>query len=520
MFWRYFHTLIHLKTIQIVFQLYYKLRNTLRKKRAFKYKYTFYKKGNALSFSEDSPKAYESYSFQNNKHSFSFLNLNADFENINWDYPAHGKLWTYNLNYFDFLNQANISKEEGLKLMEDFIPQLSHLKNANEPYPISLRGINWIKFLSKHKISSKEIDESLYSQYLILLDNLEFHLLGNHLLENAFSLFIGGKYFNDDKLTQTGFQLMTKELREQILKDGAHFELSPMYHQILLHRLLDCFSIANNKEKATLKPVCEKMCAWLKAISLQNGDIPLLNDAAKKIAADSNSLFKYAKDLNIEIKNQLLKDSGYRKFIVNNTEMIMDVGVIGPDYIPGHAHADILNFVLYDNGEPIIVDSGISTYEKNERRQNERSTFSHNTVEVNGKNQVDVWGGFRVGKRAKVTLSEDSFNKISASHKGYKSEGVIHERTWSNDGKSFQIKDTLRGKNVSSKAYFHLSSSYQAKQFGNLISINNWTLHFTNAKNIYLQPFAYAEEFNKLIEGTVAVVEFEGSLLTSLNKVN
>ncbi|MCK5662355.1 MAG: hypothetical protein KAI17_02665, partial [Thiotrichaceae bacterium] len=34
---------------------------------------------------------------------FTFLNLSHEFEDvIDWNCPAYGKLWTYNLNYFDY----------------------------------------------------------------------------------------------------------------------------------------------------------------------------------------------------------------------------------------------------------------------------------------------------------------------------------------------------------------------------------------------------------------------------------
>ena len=78
-----------------------------------------------------------------------------------------------------------MTKEQGLELIRKFISQISDNREGLEPYPISLRGINWIKFLTIHDISDKEIDFSLYAQYQILLDNLEYHLLGNHLLENG-----------------------------------------------------------------------------------------------------------------------------------------------------------------------------------------------------------------------------------------------------------------------------------------------------------------------------------------------
>ena len=51
--------------------------------------------------------------------------------------------------------------------------------------------------------------------------------------------------------------LLYKELDEQILPDGSHYEQSPMYHCILLDRLLDCYNASINRGH-------EKMCELLK----------------------------------------------------------------------------------------------------------------------------------------------------------------------------------------------------------------------------------------------------------------
>ena len=58
----------------------------------------------------------------------------------------------------------------------------------------------------------------------------------------------------------------------------------------------------------------------------------------------------------------------------------MDIGKIGPDYQPGHAHADTFTFCLYFKNTPIVVDTGTSTYNIGKRRDKERSTMVHNTV--------------------------------------------------------------------------------------------------------------------------------------------
>src|SRR5690606_30037047 len=117
------------------------------------------------------------------------------------------------------------------------------------------------------------INQILYNHYQILYHNLEYHLLGNHLLENGFSLFFAAYYFKDDKLYKKSFKILKIELKEQILSDGAHFELSPMYHQILLHRLLDCVNLVllnpykDNDLIAFLKEKAIMMLSWLQAVT-------------------------------------------------------------------------------------------------------------------------------------------------------------------------------------------------------------------------------------------------------------
>ena len=189
------NTVIHLRAIQIHYRFYYFLRNRL-----FRYNV---KKRIISDFNSIVWKNRIDYdnSYSKKENSFTFLNISHSFsDKINWNSNQFGKLWTYNLNYFDFLNQENISKETGLQLIQDFIKNEALLKDGKEPYPISLRGINWVKFLSNNQVKDELINTTLYFHYCILFKNLEYHLLGNHLLENAFSLLFGAYYFQDEEL--------------------------------------------------------------------------------------------------------------------------------------------------------------------------------------------------------------------------------------------------------------------------------------------------------------------------------
>ncbi len=509
-FIRLFNTVKYLKPIQVYYRLYYFARRRLRRLWGFQYPLTLPSETAVLTLA---PSIAAPASLH--RKAFTFLNLSHTFSNgMEWNFAGYGKLWTYNLTYFDFLQQESMTKEEGLLLIHDFIDQAKNVKDGLEPFPVSLRGINWVKFLTLHRIEDQKIDDSLYAQYHILMDNLEYHLLGNHLLENGFSLLFGAYYFQDERLYAKAKAILTAELDEQILKDGAHFELSPMYHQIMLFRVLDCINLVRNNDYKNrelllfLTEKAEKMLTWLNKMTFENGNIPLFNDSAQGIAPTTEQLNDYANALGINHQSlridHQLRQCGYRKILKPRYELIVDVGEIGPDYIPGHAHADTFSFELYLDGKPFIVDTGLSTYETNERRTEERSTAAHNSVEVMGTSSSEVWGGFRVAERAYVTALEESEGKLVATHDGYRKKfALLHTREWQFEDDKITIKDSLN-KRAEATARLHFHPDVTEEMINEHVQINN--AEFT------IQNYKYAPEFNRLVDAKVLEIKLEKEL--------
>lgn len=512
---RYYHTLKFLQWTQIKYRLVYQLKQPA-----------------AISITADHDltpanlvlhQGIESPTQFLRSNSFEFLNIKHCFDNnIDWNYSAYGKLWTYNLTYFEFLGQADLSKYEGLGLIHDFISNENRIKDGMEPFPISLRCIFWIKFLTKHQIEDEQINRSLYRQLQRLSKRPEYHLLGNHLLENGFSLFFGACYFEDQTLLQQAVQILTEQLNEQILSDGAHFELSPMYHQIMLYRILDCINLLQSNETIAetsflhfLKNKASIMLGWLQQITFTNGDIPQVNDSARGIAPTTSELLSYANELGLGIVSIPLGQCGYRKISKSNFELLIDVGSIGPDYIPGHAHSDTFNFIVYHQSRPVLVDTGISTYEKNARRSLERSTSSHNTVMIDEVEQSEVWGGFRVARRAKISKLEESETIIKGMHDGYQKINCSHERTFLFDQNPIQIIDKLKG-GKKGTAFFHFHASIEIQLKGNKVIGNFGSLEFTGADQIDIQTYRLATGFNQTVEAKRAVVLFNKQLGTKL----
>ncbi len=507
-----FNTVKYLKVKQIYFRLFYFARAKYRKLSGFKYEFLKESNSTPLKLSESIE---NKYSIENNKE-FSFLNLSKKFEDsIDWNFSKYGKLWTYNLTYFEYLKE-----KDDVRLIYDFVENIETIKDGLEPFPISLRGMNWIKFLTKFDIKDKKIDDSLYAQYYILLDNLEYHLLGNHLLENGFSLLFGAYYFQDEKLYIKAKEILQEELEEQILEDGGHFELSPMYHQLMLFRLLDCINLIENGEwkiengdfLSFLKDKVTLMLSWIKNITYKNGDIPLLNDSATKIAPNTKELFEYANNLNLNsqfsILNSQLSSSGYKKISKDNYECIIDIGEVGASYIPGHAHADTFNFEVRINDKPFIVDSGLSTYETNDIRYYQRSTKAHNTVEVLGKNSSLVWGGFRVADRANIIKLEEKEDFIKATHDGYKKYDILHTRSWSFKDDKISVNDSL-SKEANAILRLHFHPNITEKDIKQRVIIQN--LKFK------IQNYNYALEFNKTMKALAIKIEFKKDLKVEIN---
>ena len=446
---------------------------------------------------------------------FSFLNLSITFPGkIDWNYDAYGKLWNYNLQYLDYINQENISEETRICWVRDLYSSLNSGNLKLEPYPVSLRIMNLIRFFSmdESRIAKyKDVLEDLHSELTYLNENYEYHLLGNHILENAFAMLMGGYFFKNNEWKTKAGETLTKQLNEQILKDGAHFELSPMYHQVILFRVLEALSYISSEDKLCrfLQGKSKLMLGWLQKMTFTNGDIPHFNDSTDGIAFTSQQLSKFAVSLNLMSEDISLTDSGYRKFENDSFELITDVNGISPSYQPGHNHSDHLSFVLYVHGKPFIIDPGTSTYNISARRQWERSSKAHNTVTVNNGDQSEVWGGFRVGRRARVKILNEDSSTISAS---VEYTGIKHVRNFSVFQNSVTITDSVNTGNIAAaRFYLHPSVFLSTASDDSLVFSNGLGIKFENILEVKFEEYDYVEGFNKLQKAKVIEAFFTGT---------
>lgn len=418
---------------------------------------------------------------------FIFLNIKHDIGvPPDWNKTGLPKLWLYNLHYFEYLWDLDYTQSKMLVL--DWIKRhpLRRKHLGWEPYPVSLRLMNLCcVFFGKYRRQTEndpefhnELWNSIYIQAQWLLKHLETHLLGNHLLENGAALAFVGSCFTGEsaeKWYKKGKEIIADQVPEQILSDGMHFERSPMYHLRVTYLLAILLNINRLDMNELVKEPLRKTLNALQYLCHPDEEIALLNDSAFGIYNRPRQLIEYAESLlgsedKIQFTNTTgpfaLPEAGYYGFSDSNgTYLLCDAAPIGPDYIPGHAHADMFSFELSFNQHRVIVDSGVYDYEISETREYCRSTKAHNTVEIDGLDQCEMWAAFRVARRGRPQdiewkPSKDGF-QLSAWLNGYErlKGRPVHRRKfdWHKSGR-LTVHDLVTAscsKNVISRLHLH-----------------------------------------------------------------
>ncbi|MDB4610556.1 heparinase II/III family protein [Akkermansiaceae bacterium] len=357
------------------------------------------------------------------------------------------RLWRYTLHYHRCLVElSHVTGNEDLVAnhLTDWIDTciLGDVGFSHYPwnsYAIATRLDNWRQliallpeeFWGQRPKLKQAFSKSLYLQTQYLLDHLEWDLRGNHLLRDALGLASASSVIDGAlkfRAKSTAINLVKSQIEEQILDDGCHFELSPMYHVefmldlIKLHQLLPCELL---REQINMS--LSKMWGYIVWLQHLDGTLAQFNDGS---LVDLNKLQVMLVNLGVKAGQRTRKgarffsDSGVFVSQSSRCATIMNAGKIAPSYQPGHAHADTFTIEISIDGNRVFIDPGTHSYDLNEVRSANRNTVSHNTVEIDGENSSEVWDIFRVGRRAEVFNSKMSFKEygsiFESSHNGYR----------------------------------------------------------------------------------------------------
>ena len=170
---------------------------------------------------------------------FRLLNVERPLqEATDWDDPSVEALWRYHLHYFDDLNAEEAAQRVSWHrvLLQRWLVDNPPGEGIGwDPYPTSLRMVNWVKWelrsgksretgeateldsvigdtevgnggarAESNAISPGDLENSLAVQARWLRRRLEHHLLGNHLLANAKALIFAGCFLKGGRLIAGG----------------------------------------------------------------------------------------------------------------------------------------------------------------------------------------------------------------------------------------------------------------------------------------------------------------------------
>lgn len=437
-----------------------------------------------------------------------------DLADVGWDDPALPLLWRYNQHYFDDLNAIDADSRRAWHgaLIERWLADNPPRRDSTAwaPYPTSLRIVNAVKCHVSGQAATPAWLHSLAIQARWLRRRLEWHLLGNHLFVNAKALVFAGLLFDgveaEDWLAE-GLRLLERELPEQILVDGAQFERSPMYHALALEDVLDLVNLIEARAPRAspaqqmvprLRDRAQAMLAWLRCMRHPGGALARFNDVAEGIAPATDAIVRYAAALGVAAAQpaadgvRVLQPSGYVRVQREPAVALLDLAPIGPDYLPGHAHADTLSFELSARGHEVIVNRGTSVYGTGPRRQAERGTAAHSTVQIGTHDSSEVWAGFRVGRRARPGPVRIEGWRVDGSHDGYAHlrGSPIHHRRWTFEADALVVEDRIEPPaRETAVARFHLAPGLALEPGGAM-----WRVRAADADLAQIEVLAGAAE--------------------------
>jgi len=357
---------------------------------------------------------------------------------VDWTTPGfepRDQLWRMNLHYMEYLETLPI--EDGIDLIRQWIVanppwQPGYWHDSWNSYALSLRVVCWMQFLARHGAVGRfgDVELSLALQIRFLDGNLERDLGGNHLMKNIKALLWASAYFAGDEARgwrQTGLRLLDRELAVQVLGDGVHYERSLSYHCQILADLIEIRAALGGAAPESLDTAIARMARAAIDLSHADGTPTLFNDAGRTMAYAPQECAAHAGGAQDRMRVFAYRDAGYFGAHLADWSVIADMGRIGPDDLPAHAHGDIGGFELSVGGKAFVVDQGVYEYVAGARRSWSRAAAAHPVLAIDGCDQAEFFGAFRCGDRPDVTVDQwqpgaDGF-VLAGTHDGYRRTG-------------------------------------------------------------------------------------------------
>lgn len=341
--------------------------------------------------------------------------------------------WVWQLNRTDFwAHMARASVATGdpryatafNRQLRDWVAQTELPPRWNDPGSawrtiecgLRLMG-SWQQAFEAFRRTPEFTDENL-GLMLASMHRQAAHLMAHRTRGNWLMMEMNGVYafatvfpeFKDSvAYRKEASAVLAAALRDQILPDGMHDELSPDYHAVIYDCGSGMLRLAQQYGRVAelppdFAPLLEKAATAYLALATPGLTQPRTNDC---FTLDTRILMRIASELfprrgdfrwaasarasgeapTGETASRFLPHAGFAAMRSDwgpeATYLCFDVGPLGTN----HQHQDKLNIQLYQGREELIYDDGGGQYELSPARRYGISAAGHNTVLVDGEGQ-------------------------------------------------------------------------------------------------------------------------------------
>lgn len=348
---------------------------------------------------------------------------------LQWDAnPLGVQEWTHFLNRHHFMRELTISLvQTGEERYAKALDQLISSWITENPPPVDSNGgagpgwetlsvawrlrewlwvwgIGW-DYLGFSQETRLLMLRSIWEHAQTLMDHRGHP--NNWIIVESAALALAGICFpgfrDAEQWRETGIERLRVEIGRQFFEDGVHFEISPLYHAICFHALLDVKQAAAAKGLKLpdeFGPLLERCADYLLGLCRPDFTWPSLNDSGSA-DTDHTALMKKAGQLLSRPDCLWIGSRGAEGTIPQRTfHVFPHAGVAsmrshyGQDanflvFRAGpagaaHVHEDTLSLDVTALGIPRLVDPGITMYAPDTLTDHYRSAAAHTMVLVDG----------------------------------------------------------------------------------------------------------------------------------------
>mgnify|MGYP006076991713 CR=1 FL=1 len=348
-----------------------------------------------------------SFEVMNLKFHFDEKVFFKEFDDFEIKMGVHRFVWLYDL----LINEVSLENLTEIKnLLFKWIQNFDRLDNevTKESYSIGERISSWLffyafsnQYLNYSREEKNILVCSIKQQLDVLADNIEYQgkFTNNHILNNGKVFYLAGEFLNIQEWKILGIDILKSEFNNFFL-NGFFIENSSHYQMIYAKNFMEMSMVCEFGDNLELKKWFEDKtnsilvhCRNLQSISNSFNTMPFFGDISPDInpnwflgypfstiknrKSKWYQLFKYEPKGFVnrnELNKNILLTKNYIKIKHLDFEIWIWLKELG---LGAHGHQDNGNCVIYNNGNPLIIDSGRYKYTKDKISQNQTCTKGH-----------------------------------------------------------------------------------------------------------------------------------------------